>query len=320
MDGVDFDVALTTYRRPDMAVAAIASCLSQGTRLRRVVVVDDASRDTTEERIRALRDPRVLLHVRAENGGIGAARRDAMARCDAEWTVLLDSDHELLPGALEVLAARIERAPPSVGIVGARYRWDTGGITPRVVPEGVLDYKGRIAWSAVPGSIGGDYVCCVSRRVREAVQWSPHRSGMADTLFQLDAARVADAIYLPDCLALQKSDGAEGNTRGKVSQLLARRELDAEGGLAVCEEILDRHGDALRECGRSLGGGVLKMGAVYAALLGRRALAVKWAVEALLLAGPKEVSPGLIPACAAGKAVFAWAYRRSLIRGGATPG
>ncbi len=249
MDGVDFDVALTTYRRPDMAVAAIASCLSQGTRLRRVVVVDDASRDTTEERIRAFRDPRVLLHVRAENGGIGAARRDAMARCDAEWTVILDSDHELLPGALEVLAARIERAPPSVGIVGARYRWDTGGITPRVVPEGVLDYKGRIAWSAVPGSIGGDYVCCVSRRVREAVQWSPHRSGMADTLFQLDAARVADAMYLPDCLALQKSDGAEGNTRGKVSQLLARRELDAEGGLAVCEEILDRHGDALRDAG-----------------------------------------------------------------------
>ena len=92
MDGVDFDVALTTYRRPDMAVAAIASCLSQGTRLRRVVVVDDASRDTTEERIRALRDPEVLLHVRAENGGIGAARRDAMARCDAEWTVTLDSD------------------------------------------------------------------------------------------------------------------------------------------------------------------------------------------------------------------------------------
>jgi glycosyltransferase involved in cell wall biosynthesis len=320
MDEFGFDIALTTYRRPDMVVAAIGSCLSQGTRLRRVVVVDDASRDTTEERIRALRDPRVLLHVRAENGGIGAARRDAMARSDAEWTVTLDSDHELLPGALDVLAARIERLAPRVGIVGARYRWDTGGITPRFVPDGVLDYEGRIVWSQLPGSIGGDYLCCVSRRVREAVQWSPHRSGLADTLFQLDAARVADAIYLPDCLALQRSDGAEGNTRGNVAHLLARREADAEGGLAVCEAILDRHGDALRECGRSLGGGVLKMGAVYAALLGRRALAVKWAVEALLLAGPREVSPGLIPACAAGKAVFSWAYRRSLIRGGATPG
>lgn len=316
---VQLDIALTTYRRPEMVVAAIRSCLAQGERLRRLIVVDDASGDSTEERVRALGDPRVVLHVHAQNGGIGSARRDAMARSDADWTVMLDSDHELLPGALDLLAARIEGISPNIGIIGARHRWDTGGVTPRVLPDGVLDYEGRIKWSTVPGSIGSDYVCCVSRRVRESVQWSRHRSGLVDTLFQLDAARIADAMFIPDCLAFQKSDGAESDTRGSVAHLLGRRRKDAEGGVALCETIFERHGDALRRWGRPLGARILKDGAVYASLLGRRELAVRWAVQAVALGGPRTVSPGLIPACAAGQVVFAWAYRRSLLRGGARP-
>jgi glycosyltransferase involved in cell wall biosynthesis len=319
MATTDFDVAVTTYRRPDMVMAAIRSCLSQGERLRRVIVVDDASGDATEERIRALQEPRVLLHVRDQNGGIGAARRDAMARSDADWTVMLDSDHELLPGALEALAARIEGIPPSVGIVGARHRWDTGDITPKVLPDGVVDYRRRIEWSSVPESIGTDYVGCVSRRVRDSARWSSQRSGLVDALFQLDAARTADAIFLPECLAFQKSDGSAGDSRGSVSHLLARRRGDAEGGLALCNEIFDKHGEALRRWGRPLGARIAKRGAIYAALLGRRAIAVEWAVRAFLMGGPEIVPPGLIPACAAGQSVFARAYRASLIRGGATP-
>jgi glycosyltransferase involved in cell wall biosynthesis len=317
--GAKFDVAITSYRRPDMTLAAVRSCLAQGDLLRRVVVVDDASGDDTPARLAALGDPRVVVHVRAVNGGIGAARRDAFERCSAEWTVMIDSDHELLPGALGKLDGAIQAVPAGVGIVGARFRWDTGEVTPHRVPRHLVDYRERIRLSALPDGIGRDYLLCVSRRVREGARWAVERSGMTDTLFQLDAAKLADAHFLEDCLAYQKSNGAEGHSRGTIDHLLARRRKDAAGGVALCRRILERHGAALRAFGPSLLAGILKHGAICAALEGRRLLAARWALAGLRAGGPGRVPPALVPACLAGPTVFALAYRRSLRRGGALP-
>ena len=73
----------------------------QGPRLRKVIVVDDASGDDTREQLEALGDPRVEYHVLAENGGMGIARNEAFKHCDADWAILLDSDWELMPRALD---------------------------------------------------------------------------------------------------------------------------------------------------------------------------------------------------------------------------
>jgi glycosyltransferase involved in cell wall biosynthesis len=313
------DVAITTYRRPGMVVAAVRSCLAQGAWLGKVIVVDDASGDDTPRRLAAMRDPRVLVLVRDHNGGIGAARKDALAHCSAEWTVTMDSDHELLPEALRKLVSLAQKIRSGVGIIGARYRWDTGGITPEVLPEDPIGYQDRIRWSARPRSIGSDYLCCISRTVRERVTWSSERSGLVDVLFQLDAAQVADAQFTKDCLAYQKSDGAEGHTRGTVTHLLERRRRDAAGGVAVCQLILDRHGPALKAWGRRLLAGVLKEGASCAAMLDQRRLAARWACRAVSTGGPRLVHPGWVLACVAGPPLFTWAQRRSLIRGGAVP-
>lgn len=316
---ITIDVAITSYRRPELVLAAVRSCLSQGPVLDRVIVVDDASGDDTAARLSALGDPRVRLHVRPGNGGIGAARQDALARCAADWSVMLDSDHELLPGALETLARQAARAPARVGILGARYRWDTGAVTPEHVPEVPVDYATRIRLSAQPGGIGTDYLCCLSRRVRERVTWSGERSGLVDALFQLDAARVADAQFLTDCLAYQKSDAPEGYSRGKVEHLLASRRRDAEGGVAVCKLLLERHGEALKAWGRPSLAQILREGAIFASLIGRRSLATRWAMAAVVAGGFRQVTPGLVPACLAGRGLFESAYRKRLIRGGASP-
>lgn len=313
------DVAITTFRRPEMIVAAIRSCLDQGAFLDRVVVVDDASGDDTPARIAGLGDGRILLHVRSRNGGIGAARRDALERCSADWTVLLDSDQELLPGALGALARLAGSVDSRVGILGARFRWDTGAVTPRRIPAEQIGYEGRIWWSAQRDGIGHDYLCCISRRVRERVKWSPERGGLVDALFQLDAARVADARFTGECLGYEKSDGAEGHSRGSAEHLLARRRKDAPGGVALCREILERHGPALRARGKPLLVRILKQGAFAAALTGRRFLAAGWALRALALGGPALVTPGLVPACLAGPTLFSWAYSRALVRGAAPP-
>jgi glycosyltransferase involved in cell wall biosynthesis len=278
---VTFDVAITSYKRPAMVKDAVVSCLNQGPLLNKVIVVDDASGDDTAEVIRSLSDPRIVFFQRTENGGIAAARRDAFGLSDADWTVSLDSDHELLPGAMDGLARLLASVPQPVDILGARYQWDTGGVTPVNMPEGIVGYRERIILSGQEDSIGADYLCAVSKRLRQAVKWEPLRSIGPDTLFQLDIARIGQAIFTPDTLALEKSDGGHGWTRGSAEQRWARRCQDAPDAVRALELILSRHEAGLRRWGKSKLAGLYLHGAFSALLSGQRMQALRWLADSI---------------------------------------
>ena len=282
--GLTFDVAITSYRRPKLVKAAVLSCLVQGPLLTKIIVVDDASGDDTGDVIRSVKDPRIVFAERAENGGIAAARRDAFALSNADWTVSLDSDHELLPGALGGLARLLASAEESVDILGARYRWDTGAVTPRNVPNHTIGYEERVRLSAQRNNIGSDYLCAVSRRVRAAVKWEPLRTGFPDTLFQLDIAKVGNATFTPEILALEKSTGEHSWTRGTARQRWARRCQDASDGIKALRLLLIRHETGLRRWGRPLLAGLYRQGAFYAMLCNQRAQAWQWLGKSAMLA------------------------------------
>lgn len=74
-----------------------------------IVLVDDASRDRSAERLAAFaeRRPNVRLHRRDRNGGMARCVNDALARCRGEWIQRCDADDEVLADG--VLAA-LERA------------------------------------------------------------------------------------------------------------------------------------------------------------------------------------------------------------------
>lgn len=302
-------MVITTYRRPRLALEAVRSCLEQGPLLHKIVVVDDASRDETEEVLKALGDPRIEVIVRSENGGIGAARRDSFLASTADWTVQLDSDQILLPGALDALGALAARVPREVGILGGRYGWDHGGVSPAMLPSGSIDYRKRIEWCERPNSIGTDYVCCVSRRVRESVRWTPLRAGLVDVLFQLDAAKEAHALFTGRTLALQRSDAPEGYTRGPALSRLARRKRDAQDGLELLRLILERHGGALAEWGPRQLGGYLVSGSAFALLEGRRGESLRLASKALALPGARRHALAIALLSLGGRGAYEWAYR-----------
>ena len=174
-------------------------------------------------------------------------------------------------------------------------------------------------WASHPDSIGADYLCCVSRNVRENVTWSTERSGVVDSLFQLDAARVARASFLPDCLALQRSDGAFSHSRGDARYLLASRLRDADGGVAVCRQILLTHEHALRCWGKPLLARIYKMGILFAVLAGDRALARRWTCSALLTCGPRLIGPRVVLASIISGKLFRWAFLRTMPRDQSRP-
>jgi GT2 family glycosyltransferase len=77
----------------------------------------DGSADAIEQRfdgVRVIRSP--------VNLGFGAANNAAAEMVDSEWLLLLNSDTEVLPGAIQALLAFGERHPDA-GIVGGRTLW-----------------------------------------------------------------------------------------------------------------------------------------------------------------------------------------------------
>ncbi|MFJ3765153.1 glycosyltransferase [Streptomyces sp. NPDC090082] len=86
---------------------AVRSALAQGEAVGEVVVVDDASGDTTPEVLASFADePRVRPVIRRENsGGCGTPRNDGIDAAVHPYVLFLDSDDLLLPGAVDGLLA-----------------------------------------------------------------------------------------------------------------------------------------------------------------------------------------------------------------------
>jgi hypothetical protein len=75
-----------------------------------VIVVDNASDDGSAEMVREL-FPRTRLIANDDNRGFGPAANQGLRAADAQYVFLLNSDTEVLPDTLDVLARGLERNP-----------------------------------------------------------------------------------------------------------------------------------------------------------------------------------------------------------------
>ena len=104
-----------------------------------MVAVDDGSGDHSAAVIRSFDDPRVRLILHEKNRGCGPARNTAMAAARGQWFVFLDSDDELLPGALETIHGRATAVGPSRLL---RFRCSTISVPLRLCHHNeLLDYE-----------------------------------------------------------------------------------------------------------------------------------------------------------------------------------
>jgi succinoglycan biosynthesis protein ExoO len=103
---IDVSVVIAAYNAAATVGAAVESALRQEGVAVEVIVVDDASQDTTVEAVRAVRDERVRLLVLEHNGGPGAARNAGFAASRGAWVAVLDADDAFLPGRLARMVAR----------------------------------------------------------------------------------------------------------------------------------------------------------------------------------------------------------------------
>jgi len=112
-------VVIPCYNQARFLGEAIDSVLSQGYTGLEIIVVDDGSKDGTEEVASryAREDPRVRF-IMQENRGLAAARNRGLAEACGEYVVFLDSDDRLILEALEVGVRELEAHPESAFVSG----------------------------------------------------------------------------------------------------------------------------------------------------------------------------------------------------------
>lgn len=144
-------VVMPCFNTESYVEAAVRSVLAQTHTDLELLIVDDASTDTTGSIVAGLarEDGRVSLHRLQTNGGAARARNHAIERATGDYVAFLDSDDLWLP-------AKLERQLRFAQIVGAPltytsyYKIDTDASADETVmrargrvidPPGVLDYR-----------------------------------------------------------------------------------------------------------------------------------------------------------------------------------
>jgi len=234
-----FSIIIPTYNRPEHTKASIDSCLSQDFDDLEVVVVDDASTDGTPEIVAAYEDPRVVLVRHETNSGHWLARNTGVSHATGEWCVFLDSDEELLEGALSRIHACAQSLPPEVARMGFMYRYDHGGLSPRPpLVEERVDYAGMVRWTG-RSRHGADFLPVTQRHTFEHAHYPPGRRFGA--IYHFDFSRLYQTQFYPDILALAHTNAVNRNTRSSMAKMLR----DAATAAAVGRRLMEEHGAAI---------------------------------------------------------------------------
>ena len=264
-----FSVVVTTYNREQIVRRCVDSCLGQSYEDFEVLVVDDASTDGTVAALEAYEDPRLRIVAHESNRGINPARHTGATEARGQWVVVVDSDWELMPNALERLRAAIEGLPEGVRVVRFRLLWDDGSVTPTFVPSGPYGYEGRIRWAEEEG--GNDAGRCIQAAVFEGTPYIDDRRGAIETIFELDLAKAERSLCLDEVLGLEHSDAPNSWMRTTTAaELMPRLRQEAPDMLWMAETSLGRHGAALRRWGPRQYANLQRVAALQSFLLGKR--------------------------------------------------
>jgi GT2 family glycosyltransferase len=109
-------VVIVTYNSAQTIEACLASVNGNMLEGGEVIVVDNASQDTTVKMVKGLCPEAVLIENR-ENKGSAAARNQGIARARNAWVLTLDSDVVLDGGFMKDFLAEQGRLPDDVGMV-----------------------------------------------------------------------------------------------------------------------------------------------------------------------------------------------------------
>ncbi|MEP7363126.1 MAG: glycosyltransferase family A protein [Acidobacteriota bacterium] len=273
----EFSIVIPAYNRERLLARAIQSCLAQHGADFEIVVVDDGSTRPIACLIESLGNPRIKLIRHEDNRGHAAARNSGVSAAQGEWVVMLDSDDELLPGALAYMSSLIAELGSATDRFAFMYRRDDGGVSPS--PPMRCEHTGyAAALRALEDRTYFDFLQCIRRSVFDTLRWHEWKCAGA-VLFQMDFPRLFRTYTSSEILGLVHTDAPD-----RVSWQRRARAYALRAGLDCGEEmdqILARHGEALAQHAPRTLERFLRVRASYFFLVGARVAGIRQSLRCL---------------------------------------
>jgi glycosyltransferase involved in cell wall biosynthesis len=255
-----FSIVIPAYNREREVRRAIESCLGQSFDLFEIIVVDDASLDRTADVIREYAERGVRCVSRRVNGGEWAARSSGAACARGDWVVALDSDDELLPGALTRMHEHLRTASETIDRVGFLARYTDGRVSPFPLPaQSVMGQRELMRWMETSELL--DCIFATRRRVLESAPWPDSRA--RGILHQLVFSKHFSTSWVLDIVATIHTDASNRMSRffGTDQQRTRARARDE---LVETAQLLEGYGAVI----------AAEMPRTYAFLLRNRTIAL----------------------------------------------
>ena len=100
---VSVSIIIPTFNSEKYIAQAIESVLHQTFTNFEIILVDDASQDSTLRIVRSFNDPRIKILANKQNRGVSYSRNRGIKEAQGKWIGLLDSDDWYAPQRLEKL-------------------------------------------------------------------------------------------------------------------------------------------------------------------------------------------------------------------------
>jgi len=273
-----FSIVITTFNRELSVIRCIESCVKQSFKDFEILLVDDCSSDSTIDLVNSKNYNQLRIISHKKNMGNSAARHNGSLNAKGQWIINIDSDHAFEDGALDFFFNHAKSIEESVGLIGASFRFDNGRISPSFVPKDKIDYIGRIKWVEDEG--GNDYVCCYRRALYDYVQW-PSQNRVGDGIFQLNLAKITDAIIFPDVVAMQYTE--DDNSQSRYTGLVGVKKIifQANDRLWQENEIINIHGDMLNKYAKNTYKDLILKQALYYFLTNKKVSGLKSIIKFL---------------------------------------
>jgi glycosyltransferase involved in cell wall biosynthesis len=108
-------VIIPTHNRAEFLRSAITSVLNQTFQDFEIVIIDDASKDHTQEVITNFNDARIKVIRNQFSKGDAGTRNIGIINSNGEYIALLDDDDEWLPEKLKIQTCLLDNSSPEVG-------------------------------------------------------------------------------------------------------------------------------------------------------------------------------------------------------------
>ncbi len=245
--GPAVSVIIPSYNRAGLLPRTLDSVLAQTFTDFEILVIDDASTDSTPEVMAGYRDEQRIRYLRQpENRGVGAARNYGLREARGAFIAFLDSDDEWFPDKLALQVARFRELGEDVGLIYS-------GV------ESVLDDGARsIETPAYAGNIyremllknvihGGGSNAVIRREVVDRVGFFDERMpAIEDYDYWLRIAGRFRVDYVEKPL-IRYYDHEAAKSDGSGS--LERRSRDVDGNLTAREWFYERYSREMKRLG-----------------------------------------------------------------------